>query len=259
MLKTERHQKILNLCETHGIVSVKLIQDNLAVSDMTIRRDLKELADNEQLHRVHGGAQSLNYEYQAAEMSQLRQELSHTEKKQISTNEKNYIAKKAASIIQQTDESIFLGPGTTIELMTEFINISRLRVITNSLPVFNLLKEKDNFELHLIGGEYRNKTGAFVGAMAIEMLNKININKAFIGVNALQDDQVFTFNIEEGNLQQLVLEKATEKYLLADSQKFDEIDFYSFYKLSDVDALFTDSSLDLEVKKDYEQYTKIIN
>ena len=258
MLKTERHQKILELCENKGVISVKVIQDSLNVSEMTIRRDLKELADNNQLARVHGGAQSLTNENQTLENIPRRQELSHAEKMQISTNEKIYIAKNAAEIIQE-DENVFLGPGTTIELMTEFISVTRLRVITNSLPVFNLLKDKDNFELHLIGGEYRNKTGAFVGSMAMDMLKKININKAFIGVNALQDDQVFTFNIEEGNIQHQILAKATESYLLADAQKFNEIDFYSFYKISDVNALFTDRSLEPSIKKHYEQYTKIIN
>ena len=61
------------------------------------------------------------------------------------------------------------------------------------------------------------------------------------------------------NIQHQILAKATESYLLADAQKFNEIDFYSFYKISDVNALFTDRSLEPSIKKHYEQYTKIIN
>lgn len=139
--------------------------------------------------------------------------------------------------------------------MTQFINVTRLRVVTNCLLVFDLSKEKENFELYLIGGEYRNKTGEFVGTLVIVVLNKTNIKKAFIDINAIQDNHGFTFSIEEGHLQNLVLDKATERYLLTDAQKFNEIDFYNFYKLDNVDALFTNQRLE----KEFEKYTKIIN
>ena len=60
MLKTERQQSILAMCDRYGTITVKFIQEVLAVSDMTIRRDLEELSQRKQLLRIHGGAQRIN-------------------------------------------------------------------------------------------------------------------------------------------------------------------------------------------------------
>lgn len=256
MLKTERQQSILAMCDRYGTITVKFIQEVLDVSDMTIRRDLEELAQNKKLLRVHGGAQKMNSEETAAFIE--ANELSHKEKKKLHTKEKEYIAKNAAAHITNKDDTIFLGSGTTIELMTRYIKSSSLRIVTNSLPVFNLLSETKRFELYLIGGLYRDKTGAFVGSIANEAVQKIGIKKAFIGVNGLKGAEVSNFSIEEGTLQKIVLDNAAEKCLVSDANKFDHSDFYNFYDLRKVDVLFTDSTLSVELKSYYQQYTKII-
>lgn len=256
MLKTERQQSILAMCDRYGTITVKFIQEILDVSDMTIRRDLEELAKKKQLLRVHGGAQKMNNEESSTFIE--ANELSHKEKKKLHTQEKEYIAKNAAAYITKEDDTIFLGSGTTIELMTQYIEPSSLRIVTNSLPVFNLLSETKRFELYLIGGLYREKTGAFVGSIANEAVQKIGIKKAFVGVNGLKGTEVSNFSIEEGTLQKIVLDNAAEKCLVSDANKFDRSDFYTFYDLRKIDALFTDSTLSAELKSYYQQYTRII-
>lgn len=254
MLKSERQQAIVELCQQQGVVTVKSIQQQLDVSDMTVRRDLEELSEQNLLVRVHGGAKSLDFE--ANEKNQI--ELSHSEKKKLHNQEKEYIAQQAASEIKDGD-TIFLGPGTTIELMVKYLHQKQLRIITNSLPVFNLLTTNEQFDLYLIGGAYRKVTGAFVGLVANEMIEKISIEKAFVGVNGVRDDFVSAFSIEEGKFLQLALDKAHKKYLVADANKFNYSDFYNFYNLSEVDALFTDNTIHEEVKNYYQQYTTIRN
>ncbi|OJG94025.1 transcriptional regulator, DeoR family [Enterococcus thailandicus] len=261
MLKSERQRSILELCEQFGVITVKMIQKNLPVSDMTIRRDLDELAQQGKIERVHGGAQSKGYAESAItirEQPLTGVELSHTEKKAISIEEKKYIAKNAAKKISAGD-TIFLGSGTTIELMTHFIQEGPLRIVTNSLPVFNLLEKKEDLELYLVGGSFRKKTGAFVGSMANETIQKLSIEKAFVGVNGILDEHVFTFSIEEGKFQQLVLEKAHKKYLVGDAHKFGHSDFYNFYSLTEINGFFTDYTISEEMKTQYEQYTQIFN
>lgn len=260
MLKSERQRSILALCERYGTVTVKFIQKELNVSDMTVRRDLEELAQRGQVTRVHGGAQSIDLEQkQGSATPQLTgTELSHSEKKQISKREKQYIAEKAAAMIKAGD-TIFLGSGTTIELMTGFLKETDLRIVTNSLPVFNLLEDQGNLDLYLVGGHYRKRTGAFVGSIADETIQKLSIEKAFVGANGVVDQQVFTFNIEEGKFQQLVLDKARKKYLVADAHKFGQSDFYNFYDLERVDALFTDQRMSEAEKRAYQQYTEVFN
>lgn len=256
MLKTERQQSILAMCDRYGTITVKFIQEVLDVSDMTIRRDLEELAQKKKLLRIHGGAQKMGNEELVAFIE--ANELSHNEKKKLHTKEKEYIARNAAAHIKKADDTIFLGSGTTIELMTQYIESSSLRIVTNSLPVFNLLSEKKQFELYLIGGLYREKTGAFVGSIANEAVQKIGIKKAFIGANGLKGAEVSNFSIEEGTLQKIVLDNAAEKCLVSDANKFDHSDFYTFYDLRKIDTLFTDSTLSAELKSYYQQYTRII-
>lgn len=257
MLKTERQQSILAMCDRYGTITVKFIQEVLDVSDMTIRRDLEELSQKKQLLRVHGGAQKISEATSSVSSIEIN-ELSHNEKKRIHTKEKEYIAKNAAAYITQEDDTIFLGSGTTIELMTQYIEPASLRIVTNSLPVFNLLSETQRFELYLIGGLYREKTGAFVGSIANEAVQKIGIKKAFVGANGLKGTEVSNFSIEEGTLQKIVLDNAGEKCLVSDANKFDHSDFYTFYDLRKIDTLFTDSTLSDELKSYYQQYTKII-
>jgi DeoR family lactose phosphotransferase system repressor len=258
MLKTERQQSILAMCDRYGTITVKFIQEVLAVSDMTIRRDLEELSQKKQLLRIHGGAQRINSLEEDRLSSIETNELSHNEKKKLHTEEKEYIAKHAAAYINKEDDTIFLGSGTTIELMTQYIEPSSLRIVTNSLPVFNLLSVANRFELYLIGGLYREKTGAFVGSIANEAVQKIGIKKAFVGVNGLKGTEVSNFSIEEGTLQKIVLDNAAVKCLVSDANKFDRSDFYNFYDLRKIDALFTDATLSAELKSYYQQYTEII-
>ena len=80
MLKDERLLTIRNLVDRKGIVTVNEIGESLGVSTMTVRRDLEELADQKELVRIHGGAQSTNFKPLT--------ELSRNEKRSIHVNEK---------------------------------------------------------------------------------------------------------------------------------------------------------------------------
>lgn len=249
MLKSERLQTILDLIELNGTVTVKDIMDKLSVSDMTVRRDLTELDKLGKLKRVHGGAQSLSL-YQ-------REELSHLEKKEINIAEKKEAATYAAQFIQEND-TVFLGPGTTIELLAASITCSNVRIVTNSLPVFNILQNKEeSYEIYLTGGSYRKRTGAFVGSITNDVLKKLKVGKAFISVNGINNDSIMTANVEEGLTQQLVLDNSQERYIVLDHHKFNKEDFYGFYSLNEITGVITDSRIKDELIEKYNDYTVV--
>lgn len=251
VLKKERLRTISDMVEKRGIVTVADMMNELDVSDMTVRRDLDELEAAGHLVRVHGGAQSISY-------SETK-ELSHLEKKEIHIHEKKEVARIAASFIEEGD-TVFLGPGTTIELMADYLNVSYLRVVTNSLPVFEKIQTNHLAdELYLIGGSYRERTGAFVGSIANETIQRLKVTKAFIGVNGIHNNHVFTSNIEEGKSQKLALDNAHKKIIVSDHHKLNREDFYSFYELTEADYLITDTQVTNELKKYYSQYVKIIS
>ena len=203
MIKAERQDKVRQLLEEQGTVSVKEISDALGVSDMTIRRDLEELASLGEIERVHGGARSA----QGRPHAMLRHEYSHSEKRTKHAEEKLQIARRAVELIEE-GSTIFLGTGTTVEQMASMLPAFRLRIVTNSLSVFNLLEAREDCELCLVGGMYRRRTAAFVGPTAEDTLRALGIDAAFNGANGILDGDVSTSNMEEGRIQQIAFSKA---------------------------------------------------
>ncbi|MCI1922426.1 MAG: DeoR/GlpR family DNA-binding transcription regulator [Liquorilactobacillus nagelii] len=250
MLKRERLMTILEVVNEKGIVTVNDLIDQVNVSDMTIRRDLDELAQSGKLIRIHGGAQSIESEASA--------ELSHIEKKEIHITEKIAIAQKAATLLRNND-TVFIGPGTTLELMCKYIeDVQDLRVVTNSLPIFETLKDNHSIELTLIGGTYRERSGAFIGGLTSSTLAQFKFNRAFIGVNGIHNDSIMTASMEEGSSQTIALNNATQKIVVADYHKLNKDDFYKFYDLYDIDCLITNKEAGEEKLKHYQQYTEVI-
>ena len=250
MLKKARLINILDLVNRNGIITSTSLANTLGVSDMTIRRDLDELEKNSRLIRIHGGAESLSYN--------IKNEIDHEEKQTIHRSEKLEAAEIAASLIEESD-SIFLGSGSTIELMAQFINLRFIRIVTNSLPVFESFRNKmDSYEVILIGGNFRPKTGAFIGGIVQEALEKLYFSKCFIGVNGIFEEDLYMAGAEEARSQRIALNNSVKRYIVADYYKVHRSDFYKFYKLSDVTGIITNKALSAELQNVYSQYTKMI-
>ena len=238
MNKKRRLEKILDMLKIDGTITIKEIIDELDISDMTARRDLDALEADGLLTRTHGGAQLLS--------SKKPLEKTHIEKKSLNTKEKIDIAKKACSLIKDGD-TIFIGPGTTLEQLALELKGRKgykIRVITNSLPVFLILNDSETIDLLLLGGEYREVTGAFVGSMA--------------STNFVTHNSIATYSDKEGVIQQLALNNAVEKFLLIDSTKFDGYDFFSFYNLDQLDTIITDNQISPQHLEEFSQYTTIL-
>lgn len=253
MLKQERHHFILNLLKEKEMVTVNNLSQRMNVSTMTIRRDLQDLEEQNLLVRTHGGAKKIE---NIDNVSFL--ELSHLEKRTIHVKEKQEIAKKIAANIHD-NETIFLGSGSTIELVYDYLDVNFAKIITNSIHVFDKFKHDPHFDLILAGGNYRSKTGSFTGIITNEVISRIHVQKSFVGVNAIDNDNLFNYHEEEGLLQRTILQNSTERYIVADHHKFDKKDFYQYCSLRDADYLITDSQLDEQTKEKYSQWIKIIN
>lgn len=249
MLKEERHFFIINELKNNKIIQVSDIKDKLGVTEMTIRRDLKELEDQGILRRIHGGATSVDL--------LSTKEFSHNEKTKRNIKEKQEIAQKIAGMIED-NETIFLGPGSTIELVSEYIGDKKCKVVTNSLYLFNRLNNKHFKNLILIGGSFRANTGAFVGSFATGTVRKLRFKRAFIGVNGINGDKVFTYSEDEGEIQKIALDNAQLRYIVADHTKVGREDFFSFYNLDEVNAVISDSAIDDRSVSDIETYTKLL-
>ena len=250
MKKEERQNHIQAMLNSTGTVTVNEIMQELSVSDMTVRRDLSEMAERGLLIRTHGGAQRIYSDESGLERS-------HLEKKRLQEAEKNIIANLASAQILD-GETVFLGPGTTLEMTAADLKNRNIRIVTNSLPVFNILNRSSSVDLLLVGGEYRPITGAFVGTTSLHSIRNMRFSKAFISVNGVVGNSVYTYSEAEGEVQKLALDQADEKYLIVDSSKFSRYDFYEFYKVSDFDHVITDAAVSGETLRELRELTDVI-
>ena len=248
MLKEERQKIILDKLKENDIIQVSQMTDLLDVTDMTIRRDLKELEDKKLLIRIHGGASKIE--------KALPREFSNEEKLLKNKELKMEVAKKISQILIP-EQNIYLGAGTTIEYVSEFLGDKNLNIFTNSLYLFKKLVFLDNVNIKLIGGEFRKVTGAFVGALSLDLVSKMRFNQAFIGINGLNKGKAYTYSPEEGILQKMILDNSFDRYLVADSSKLGYEDLYHFYNLEDA-KFITDSKISPNQVLEIEKYTEII-
>ncbi|WP_320061356.1 DeoR/GlpR family DNA-binding transcription regulator [Caldibacillus thermoamylovorans] len=179
------------------------------------------------------------------------------EKQTINIDKKKQIAKKCASLINEND-IVFIGSGTTGDMIFDYLDEIQVSVITNLLSVFNRIKELQNFDVLLTGGRYRDRTGTFVGYFSNQLLREVRVNKAFVGTNGIDGLNITTANQEEGNGLSIVLDNAKERFILADSTKFGTEAFFTFYNVQDVTSIITDSDICNELLSYYNRVTTVL-
>ena len=237
MIKLERQEQLESLINARGFLSVNDAISLLNSSPMTVRRDMDELASENKIERVRGGGKSLHPIRNAA------LEQPHNTKRQQHINEKHRIAQLAAELIEHGD-TVFIGAGTTCELIGSYLAGTSARVVTNSLPAFDLVKDVAGIETILLGGLYRPKTSIFYGPLTANALNNINFDKVFVDIS---------------DLQRIAFDCGKKRYILADSSKFGRRDFITFYDMRNIDALITDNNITPEYLAEYSAYTRVIS
>ncbi|WP_061909270.1 DeoR/GlpR family DNA-binding transcription regulator [Streptococcus cristatus] len=214
MLKSKRKQLILEKVMKDKFVSLEYLVKALDTSESTVRRDLDELESEQKLRRVHGGAESLHF---------LQEEESNQEKSIKNIQEKTKIAQKAASLIQEYDV-IFIDAGTTNELLVNELHDPSVTVVTNSIHHATKLVER-NIPTVIIGGVVKRSTDASIGGVALNQIGQLNFDKAFIGMNGIDDGFFTTPDMEEGAVKRAILENAKRTYVLADASKLGQTSF----------------------------------
>ncbi|CIV93491.1 transcriptional repressor of fructose operon [Streptococcus pneumoniae] len=206
MLKTERKQLILEELNQHHVVSLEKLVSLLETSESTVRRDLDELEAENKLRRVHGGA-----------------ELPHSLQEEETIQEKKLLAQKAASLIKEKDV-IFIDAGTTTAFLIHELVNKNITVVTNSIHHAAQLVEKQ-IPTVMVGGNVKTATDASIGGVALNQINQLHFDRAFIGMNGVDDGYYTTPDMEEGAVKRAILENAKQTYVLVDSSKIGQTCF----------------------------------
>jgi DeoR family transcriptional regulator of aga operon/DeoR family fructose operon transcriptional repressor len=185
MLKEERIKLIIERLEDVGKVEVTDLKNDLQVSDMTIRRDLKELEDQGYIDRIHGGAI-------LAEQHRNRIEPPVIERMSVMAEEKKKIAEATVDFIGQ-GEMIFLGSGTTtLYVARELIVRDDITVVTNSIPILHELSNNAQMTVIAVGGFLRRSELSLIGHFTESVLQDIRVNKVIVGMRGIHPDYGLT-------------------------------------------------------------------
>ena len=237
----KRHQQILEKIKEHGFVNVNDLSEEFGVSVVTIRKDLKFLESRNLLFRSHGSA-SLGDPYIA--------DRNIHEKEKIFVEEKQRIAKAAASLVEPKD-TIILGSGSTILELAHLLKFfNPLTVITASLNVAQVLNTNPDIEIYQLGGIIRKSSNSAIGPFAEKMISEFSCNKLFLGVDGIDPEYgLTTTNAMEASLNQIMIKSAQRIVVLADSSKFGKRGFSKICDLSEIDEVVTDSKVSPSIVK----------
>ena len=232
---TERHQHILTRLKKEGSVNVIDLCNELEVSSVTIRKDLKILEDRKLLFRTHGGGTLAN---------PYTTDRPVTEKAMIHSSEKLGIGAAAARLIEPND-CILIASGTTVLSLAKNIQPQgNLTVVTAALNVAMELVQHPGIEVIQLPGIIRKTSSSVTGNFAEEMLNNFSFSKLFLGVDGIDAEfGLTTTNMMEAQLNKKMIAASQKTVVLADSSKFGKRGFGRICGLEDIEQVITDHNI----------------
>ena len=238
MLLDQRHALILERIARDGAVRVADLSAELSVSDMTVRRDIAELAGRGLVRKVHGGA---------VDARPSAHEPGFASKQTIATAQKLAIADAALDLVP-AGASIALSAGTTTYALATRLahrpDLHPLAVVTNSLPVADALHAAGTVGDVVLTGGSRTPSDALVGPLAVAALEKLHVDVLFLGAHGIDAEAGLTTpNMLEAETNRALARSARRTVVLADSSKWGTLGMARFLTLEDVDVLVTDENL----------------
>ena len=237
MLASQRRAAILSKVEETGAVRVSDLVEQLGVSDMTVRRDIERLDADGLLERVHGGALAL--------LPRATDEPGFSAKSSLMTAEKHAIAQAAAGLVEP-GATIGISAGTTtFEFARAIRNVPHLTVVTNSVPVAQLLHESGGgSHVVVLTGGVRTPSDALVGPVAVSALQGLHVDRLFLGAHGIDRNAGLTTpNLVEAETNRALVRASRSVCVLADHTKVGIIGLSTFMALGEVDTLITDAGV----------------
>jgi DeoR/GlpR family transcriptional regulator of sugar metabolism len=237
-LARQRQTLILEQVREHGAVRVADLVNALGVSDMTIRRDLELLDERGLIEKVHGGAAAI-------EGSSLF-EPGFTLKSALQQAEKDAIAAAAATMVVPGTAIALSAGTTTFALAKRLTDVPGLTVLTNSVPVADVLHRDGRPDQTIIlSGGVRTPSDALVGPFAVDVIHSLHVDIVFMGTHGVEPHAGLTTpNILEAETNRALIEAGRRLVVVVDHTKWGIVGISSVARLQDADTVITDSGLD---------------
>jgi DeoR family transcriptional regulator of aga operon len=232
----ERQKQILSMLGRRGRLSVAEIVRRFSISEATARRDLQALASVGKAQRVHGGAMAIE---------EAPPELPILERADQEAPRKRRIGRLAANLIAE-HETVFLGSGTTVLEVARHVRERRdLTVITNSLPVTNMLAGRKEITVIALGGMLRDSELSLIGHITELGLGQVRADKVFMGTRGISLEHGLTNDyLQETLTDRLILQIGGQVIILADHTKINRVSTALLAPLTSMHTFITDASAD---------------
>jgi DeoR family fructose operon transcriptional repressor len=233
MLAETRRRHLLELITRQGYATLDELVKVLDVSESTIRRDLEALDLAGTVKRTHGGA---------VYAGEVRSMPAFDERTSTAAAEKRAIGLATAALLEDGDTVLLDGGTTTLEVARALVG-RRLQVVTNSLPIAQLLASSQQTDLILIGGYIYPRTGVALGPLAIATMQSIRVRKAILGAGGVVAEGIFNSNslLVESERQMMLC--GQEVVIVADHTKFGRLALARLCGLDEIDQVVVDSGL----------------
>jgi len=230
MLKKERQLSILNQLQNSKKVLSNELSQMLHVSEDTIRRDLKELASQGKLLKVHGGA-----------LTTSQKVFSYHEDAIFDHEIKSKIAKKALTLIENNDVLIVGGGTTNLELVDNMPDDLCITVFTYSLPVAMRLSEHPNIEVIFFGGRIMKRARIAIGLDMIQYISQIRADACFLGSSGIDIDAgLMEIDLDVSHLKKAIINISDKVIIMSTSEKIETKQRFLVCELDRINTLITE-------------------
>lgn len=241
MLKRDRQAKILSMVQEKKKVLSAELSVELDVSEDTIRRDLKELANEGKLLKIHGGALTT-----AQRLYAYREEEIYDHDKKLT------IAKKALSLIEDNDVLIIGGGTTNLELVSLMPPDLGVTVFTYSLPIAMRLSEHEKIDVILFGGKLMKRPLVTVGLDMIQYISKIRADACFLGASGIDvDTGMMEIDWEVSQLKKAIINVSDKVVVMSTTERIDTKQRFLVSRLEKINTLVTETDPDSNLLSSY--------
>jgi len=239
-VKTERNtlsrrSKIIELLNKQNDISISAMSKMFQISEVSVRNDLAHLEEKGLLIRTRGGAitkQPINFDLN------LNQRLKRNYK------QKQRIGKKAVEYIQDGFSIVLDSGSTTLEIARNLKGFKNLKLITNSLPIAELVADNEGVEVIMPGGILRPDMRSLMGSMAEKNLLNYYCDITFIGADSIDSERGIYTPLEfESSLSQTMMKIGKRVIVVVDSTKFDNDSLVRISPMEDIDIIITDNNI----------------
>lgn len=252
MIPEERREKIIEKLKESNFCRLDDLKNDLEVSRVTVQRDVNQLEKDGLVDKVHGGVK-LKKEKGGLFETRFSKRLNSNYYKKVD------IAKKAVNFVNDSS-TIFIDASTTCHIFAKELfqkPFLDLNLITNSPNLVCELPDTSNIRIISTGGLYRRDFNMYYGHWVVQILNKINIDIAFVSAAGVSfENGITSSDVELTVILKTIFKRSNEVYLLADSSKFSKSGLLKISEIGECKKIITNSDVSPKIIKDFKNRKK---